>query len=99
MKRRQFLGASAGVFAAGTVVSANSATRDLSVAANDVYDMGKRRELFVDDFLVDTIEGELNYRLHSPQPQEKVIRQDKPWEGNASSYHTCLLYTSPSPRD
>ena len=80
MKRRQFLGAGAGVLAAGTVVSANSATRDLSVPATEVYDMGNRRELFVDDFLVDTIEGELNYRLHSPHPQEQVIRQDKPWE-------------------
>lgn len=90
MKRRQFLGAGAGVLAAGTVVSANSATRGLSVPASDVYDMGNRRELFVDDFLVDTIEGELNYRLHSPHPQEQVIRQDKPWEGNASSYHTVF---------
>ena len=31
-------------------------------------------------------------------PFEKVIKEAQPW-GVMSSYNTCLLYTSPSPRD
>ncbi|MDB4864706.1 hypothetical protein OAI33_15575 [Pirellulaceae bacterium] len=92
MKRRRFLGASAGVLATGSVVVGTTSKEagNLSVPANDVYAMGQRRELFVDDFMVDVLEGELSYRLHSPQAEEMVIRQDKPWEGNASSYHTVF---------
>lgn len=90
MKRREFLGASASAFATGAVASSSTAASELSIAADAVYDMGKRRELFVDEYLVDTLEGDLSYRLHAPQAQELVIRQDKPWEGNASSYHTVF---------
>ena len=92
MKRRRFLGAGAGVLATGSVVVGTTSKEagNLSVPANDVYAMGQRRELFVDDFMVDVLDGELSYRLHSPQAEEMVIRQDKPWEGNASSYHTVF---------
>ena len=46
----------------------------------DVLDIGSRRELFVDRFLIDRIEG-AQLVLHEPRPAETVIEIDRPWEG------------------
>jgi hypothetical protein len=48
--------------------------------------IGDRRELLVDDFLVEKLSGEARLQLHSPVPQEIVLKTDAPWEGNASGY-------------
>lgn len=47
-------------------------------------DIGTRRELFVDDFLTDTLAGTARRRLHHPSPREIVLTMDRPWEGNFS---------------
>jgi hypothetical protein len=52
-------------------------------------EIGSRRELFVDHFLVERLDG-CRLRLHSPQPREIVLRFDKPWEGLYSGYETVL---------
>ena len=52
-------------------------------------DIGSRRELFVDDLLVDRLEG-ARLQLHPPQPREVVLRFDQPWEGLYSGYETVL---------
>lgn len=49
-----------------------------------------RRELFVDDALIDKLVGKAEQRLHSPVPREIAIRFDQPWEGNASGYPTVF---------
>ena len=54
-----------------------------------VIDMGSRRELFVDDFLVRELVG-ARLRLHQPVPREVSFVFDKPWEGNESYYITVL---------
>ena len=59
------------------------------VSADEVIDLGSRRELFVDDYLIDKIDG-AELILHKPTPREMVILHDEPWEGNASGYHTML---------
>ncbi len=46
-------------------------------------DIGSRLELFVDDFLVDTLEG-VEHKLHSPRSAGTVLAFDKPWEGVTS---------------
>jgi hypothetical protein len=51
--------------------------------------MGSRLELFVDDYLIDTIEG-LTLQLHSPQPAGRALAFDQPWEGNTSAYATVI---------
>lgn len=48
--------------------------------------IGDRRELLVDDFLVDRLTGGACLRLHHPVPREIVLRTDMPWEGNACGY-------------
>jgi hypothetical protein len=52
-------------------------------------DIGSRLELFVDEFLIETMDG-TSLRLQSPIPREVAIVFDKPWEGNTSAYVTVL---------
>jgi len=53
-------------------------------------DVGSRRELFVDGFLVDQLLGKAELRLHHPTPREVVLVHDAPWEGNATAYHSIF---------
>ncbi len=54
-----------------------------------VLEIGSRRELFVDDYLIDQISGARQV-LHRPTEREAAIVHDEPWEGNASLYHTVF---------
>jgi hypothetical protein len=53
-------------------------------------DIGSRRELFVEDTLIDHLEGGAQLRLHEPAPREIAIVHDEPWEGSSCSYHTVF---------
>ena len=55
-----------------------------------VYEIGQRRELFVDDFLIDGISGGVERRLHHPTPREIVLKLDQPWEGQTSAYFATM---------
>jgi hypothetical protein len=52
--------------------------------------MDGRWELFVDDYLIERMEGEVSLRLHRPVPRAVVMVHDRPWEGNTCGYHTIL---------
>jgi hypothetical protein len=52
-------------------------------------DIGSRRELLVDDFLLDRREG-VELRLHAPTPREVVLVCDAPWEGSGCGYETVF---------
>jgi len=52
-------------------------------------DIGTRRELFVDPYLIDTLDG-TRLSLHAPRPREIVLKFDEPWEGIYSGYETVL---------
>lgn len=55
-----------------------------------VYEIGQRRELFVDDFLIDGMSGGVQRRLHHPDPREVVLKLDRPWEGQTSAYFAAV---------
>lgn len=55
-----------------------------------VYAIGQRRELFVDSFLIDSMSGGIERRLHHPDPREVVLRLDQPWEGQSSAYFAAV---------
>ena len=55
-----------------------------------VYEIGQRRELFVDDFLMDGASGGVTRRLHHPVPREVVLQLDQPWEGETSAYFATV---------
>ena len=59
-------------------------------AQKGIIDIGNRQELFVDDYLIETMDGEAELFLHKPVPKEVVIDHDAPWEGNTCAYHTVF---------
>ena len=60
------------------------------VLSADAIDIGSRRELFADSFLIGKLAGEAKQVLHRPEPKEVVLVTGKPWEGNVSAYFTFL---------
>jgi len=57
--------------------------------AADPISLENRRELFVDDFLIERLDGAA-LRLHQPVSREAAIVHDAPWEGETSAYHTVF---------
>ena len=55
----------------------------------EVIDIGSRRELFVDKYVIENMDG-AELRLHRPTPRDVVIVQDQPWEGSSSHYMTVF---------
>jgi len=55
----------------------------------DVLDIGSRRELFVDHYLTDKMDG-TRLKLNHAQPAGKVMDFDKPWEGVYCGYTTVF---------
>ena len=53
-------------------------------------DIGSRREMFVDNFMVDELTGGARLRLHRPQPEGVSLVFDRPWEGNSCGYGTVF---------
>jgi len=53
-------------------------------------DIGSRRELFVDGWLIDKLQGDARRQLHHPTPQKVAIVHDAPWEGAGSGYHSVI---------
>lgn len=54
-----------------------------------VREIGSRRELFVDDYLIERLRG-VKQQLHRPQPRDVALVCDAPWEGNTSAYYTLF---------
>ena len=53
------------------------------------YEIGSRRELLLDDFLIDAAKG-IEQVLHRPEAREVSLTCDAPWEGNTSAYYTLF---------
>jgi hypothetical protein len=85
LKSTVALGVVAGA-ARGVVPSAQAETTD----ETQVIDIGTRRELFIDTFLIDRMEGKAVQRLHHPVPREVALVHDEPWEGTGSGYHSVF---------
>jgi hypothetical protein len=77
--RRQF----GGQAAAGGILSRGSR------AAGQAIDIGGRRELFIDDFLIERMQG-VRLELGRPVDAGEAIRFDRPWEGQFSAYTTII---------
>ena len=56
----------------------------------DPIDIGNRRELLVDDYLIESMSGSTELRLHHPQPREIAIVHDESWEGTGCGYHSIF---------
>jgi hypothetical protein len=61
-----------------------------TVFSGEPIDIGNRLELFVDDHLIESTEGDVNRQLLRPEPKEVVFETGEPWEGNTSGYYTVF---------
>ena len=52
-------------------------------------DIGSRLELFVDDYLIESMEG-VRLKLHEPRSAGNVLAFDQLWEGTSSTYVTVF---------
>ena len=86
--RRDFIRQTAA--AAIALPAATSATRSQAAERAAAMDIGSRRELFVDDFLIERLAGKAELRLHHPEPREIALVHDAPWEGSGSGYHSVF---------
>jgi hypothetical protein len=55
-----------------------------------VLNIGSRRELFIDDFLVERLSNGARRQLHHPTPREIALVHDASWEGSGSGYHSVF---------
>jgi len=67
-----------------------SLTAVLSTALADSVDVANRVELFADDFLIESISGDIRQTVHQPTPNDVVFSADAPWEGNTSGYYSLF---------
>mgnify|MGYP002623428361 CR=1 FL=1 len=61
-----------------------------ALRAAEPVQIGTRLELFVDDFLIEKVDGDVTQFLHRPEPREVVLVTDEPWEGNTCAYYTIF---------
>ena len=47
-----------------------------------IHDIGHRRELLVDDYLIDAARTTTREALHHPVRRERVLTNDAPWEAD-----------------
>ncbi|MBX3436769.1 MAG: hypothetical protein KF861_04700 [Planctomycetaceae bacterium] len=73
-----------------TVALALSLISRPAVWSADPIDIGSRLELLVDDFLIESMSGDVALKLHEPTPGDVVLVTDQPWEGNTSAYYTIF---------
>ena len=78
--KKNVLGIMAVICLTGTVAVGQS---------EQVIDLQDRRELFVDDFLVDSLD-QVDQVLHTPKDEGIVLEFDNPWEGRFSGYVTVI---------
>ena len=88
VSRRRFVLGALTVAAVGPPV--RLANRAAAAEPGDPIAIGSRRELFVDDALVERLDGKAELRLHHPRPQGVVLVHDAPWEGSGSGYHSVF---------
>lgn len=58
--------------------------------AGDAVTIGSRRELFVDNHLIDRLSDGVSLQAQQPEPREVVLVTGESWEGNTSAYYTIL---------
>lgn len=74
-----------------TLVALTVLFAESPAGAGNVTDISTRRELFVDDALIERLEAKAELRLHHPVPQLLAIVHDAPWEGAGSGGYASVF--------
>lgn len=92
LTRRDWMRSTAllGVAATGhTAATLAVRSQELGNRNSEAINIGSRRELFVDQYLIERLDG-VRLELHRPIRREVVFRTDAPWEGNGSAYQSVF---------
>lgn len=76
-------------FLLATAFAISSIASGANAAGPDVVSLGSRLELFVDEHLVDHMDG-VTLRLQEPKPAGVALKFDAPWEGPFCGYPTVI---------
>ena len=71
------------------VLAAAAGPVDSAPKTQAAVDIGSRRELFVDRYLIEALDG-CRLELHHPRREGVALKFDKPWEGLHSGYITVI---------
>ncbi len=71
------------------ILGASRAHSELRAEDNVPIDIASRRELFVDEYLIEKRDG-VELKLHSPTPGPIVLVSDAPWEGSGCGFETVF---------
>ncbi len=69
--------------------SAQSFRKPLEANIENAIDIGSRRELFIDDYLIAKTQN-VELLTHRPERKNLAMVFDKPWEGDAQNYFAAL---------
>src|SRR5680860_12066 len=58
---------------------------------SDKINIGSKRQLFIDNYLLEKISDGVQLQMHNPIPKGIAIKHDSPWEGNGSAYHSVFM--------
>ena len=61
----------------------------INKAEQEIINLGNKRELFVDDYLIDKLDN-LSLKLHEPVLRDVSFKFDQPWEGLYCGYTTMI---------
>lgn len=81
--RRDFLRASTLGLGSLALIQPARLAAGTRASSPEAREIGSRLELFVDDWLIETMKG-VELKLHRPVPQEVVLQFDRSWEGPLS---------------
>jgi hypothetical protein len=62
----------------------------IRIRSLDPLPVGTKRELFIDDYLISELSGDVRHRLCIPERSGRALEFDRPWEGVYSAYPTVL---------
>lgn len=74
----------------GVIVCLTACLITSPVSAEEALEIGERRELFVDDYLLAKLSGGVRQEVQLPRPAEVVLVTDQPWEGNTCAYYAIF---------
>ena len=73
----------------GLVVGLSALALLQAAPAGDPITVGSVRQLFIDNYLVDRMDGAA-LKLHPPVSTETVLEPESPWEGQTLAYPSVL---------
>lgn len=81
---------SPGIFLAALMILWMPFANAQSDSSKPAADIGSSLQLFVDDYVIESLHGSAELRLHHPVPREIAIEHGDPWEGSGSSFHSVF---------